>query len=119
MGEHRGLVGEHRGRVGEHRGRVGEHRGRVGEHRGRVGEHRGRVVEHRGRVGEHRGLVLEKVHAFTGKYVTSRIGTKRAVMLCNPNLYLTEFVDRELPETVNAQVEEDLLLRWAGARYKP
>ena len=76
--------------------------------------------EHRGLVGEHRGLVLEKVHAFTGKYVTSRIGTTHAVMHCNPNVYLTEFVDRaELPETVNAQVEEYLLLGWAGARCKP
>ena len=76
--------------------------------------------EHRGLVGEHRGLVLEKVHAFTGKYVTSRIGTKHAVMHWNPNVYLTEFDDRaELPETVNAQVEEYLLLGWADARCKP
>ena len=76
--------------------------------------------EHRGLVGERRGLVLEKVHAFTGKYVTSRIGTTNAVMHCNPNVYLTEFVDTaELPETVNAQGEEYLLLGWAGARCKP
>ena len=69
---------------------------------------------------EHCGLVLEKVHAFTGKYVTSRIGIKHAVMLCNPNVYLTEIVDRaELPETANAQVEEYILLGWPGARCEP
>ena len=79
--------------------------------------------EHRGLVGEHRGLVLEKVHVFTGNDVTSRIGTKHAAMQCNPIVYLTEFDARaELPETVIAQVEEYLLLGWAGAidiRSKP
>ena len=53
------------------------------------------------RVGGHRGLVLEKVHAFTGNDVTSRMGTKHAAMQCNPIVYLTDFDDRvELPETV-------------------
>jgi len=79
-----------------------------------------RVGEHRNLVGKHRSLVLEKVLAFTGKYVTSRIGTKHAVMHCNPNVYLTEFDDRaELPETVIAPVEGYLLLGWVGARCKP
>ena len=69
-------------------------------------------------MGEQRGLVLEKVHAFTGNDVTSRIGIKHAAMQCNPIVYLTEFDDRaELPETVIAQVEEYLLLGWAGARF--
>ena len=41
-------------------------------------------------------------------------------MECNRIVYLTEFDDRaELPETVIAQVEEYLLLGWAGARSKP
>ena len=72
------------------------------------------------RVGKHRGLVLEMVHAFIGNEVGSRIGTKHAVMQCNPIVYLTEFDDRtELPETVIAQVEEYLLQGWAGARSKP
>ena len=71
-------------------------------------------------MGENRGLVLEKVHVFTGNDVTSRIGTKHAAMQCNPIIYLIEFDDRaELPETVTAQVEEYLLLGWAGARSKP
>jgi len=68
-------------------------------------------------VGEHRGLVLEKVYAFTGIDVTSKIGTKYEAMQCNPILYLTEFDDRaELPETVIAQVKEYLIL---GPRSKP
>ena len=72
---------------------------------------------HRDLVGEQCGLVLEMVHAFIGKYVTSRIGTKYAVMHCNPNVYLTEFVDRgELPETVNAQVEEYLFAGLGGRK---
>ena len=41
-------------------------------------------------------------------------------MHCNPTVYLTAFDDRaELPERVNAQVEEYLLLGWEGARCKP
>ena len=39
--------------------------------------------------------------------------------LTGPIVYLTEFDDRaELPETVMAQVEDDLLLGWAGERSK-
>ena len=71
-------------------------------------------------MGEHRGLVLEKVQAFNGNDVTSRIGTKHAAMQCNPVVYLTEFDDsEELLETVIAQVEEYLLPSWAGAISKP
>jgi len=70
-------------------------------------------------VGEQRDLVLEKVHAFSGNDVTSRISTKHAAMQCDPIVYLTEFDDRaELPEMVISQVEEYLLLGWAGARSK-
>ena len=71
------------------------------------------------RVAEHRGLVLAKVQAFTGNDVTSRIGTKHAAIQCNPIVFLTEFDDRaELSETVIAQVEDYLLLGWAGERSK-
>ena len=46
------------------------------------------------RVGEHRSLVLEKVQAFTGNDVTSRIGNKHAAKQCNTIFYLTECDDR-------------------------
>ena len=60
------------------------------------------------------------VHALTGNDVTSRISTKHAAMQCNPIVYLTEFDNRvEILETVIAQVEEYLLLGWAGAKSKP
>ena len=66
-------------------------------------------------MGEHRGFVPEKVHAFTGNDVT-----KHAAMQRNPIVYRTEFDDRaEVPGMVIAQVEEYLLLGWAGARHKP
>ena len=37
--------------------------------------------------------VLVKAHVLSGNDVTSRIGTKRIAMQCNPIVYVTEFAE--------------------------
>ena len=62
-----------------------------------------------------------KAHVLTGNDVSSRIGTKLAVMQCNPIVYLNDFAERaDLQETDIAQEEEHLVrVRAAGARSNP
>ena len=59
-----------------------------------------------------------KAHILSGDDVLSKIGTKKAALLCEPVKYISSFADAELSEADLWLAEEYLVKVWSGIRSK-